>query len=282
MSVSSCCCGCSLEKGCKIIAILGLVFGTIGLNAAVINWNREFPEFPSYPQFPELPTVLYSLGQIPIIYLLSIVGNILGIIAAGVLLWGTLKKKDAPVLAYLIIQALSMITIVLVIGLAVLTSFLYNGSTAFDSSISPHYKLVCIIAIVIAVTFAIALGINVYFWNVVYSFYRQLKPGTNKGSQEWKQGICGCCGDGETCLCGACGAGCLIRRNADDLGKSGWLFCLLSCFCPCAAIFILRQEARERYGIEGSTAGDAMCSLCCYNLVACQTGAEIKERGDHC
>jgi len=88
-------------------------------------------------------------------------------------------------------------------------------------------------------------------------------------------------GDCETCLCGACVPCCLIKRNADDMGKSGWLCCLLSCIFPCIPIFILRQEARERYGIEGSTAGDAVCSMCCGGLVACQTGAEIKERGDH-
>ena len=82
-------------------------------------------------------------------------------------------------------------------------------------------------------------------------------------------------------LCGACVPCCLVKRNADDLGKSGWLCCLLSCLLPCVPIFILRQEARERYGIEGSTGEDAACSCCCGALVNCQTGAEIKERGDH-
>merc|ERR1712061_93242 len=100
-------------------------------------------------------------------------------------------------------------------------------------------------------------------------------------SGEWKHGICGCLGDCEICLCGACVPCLLIKRNADDLGKPGLLCCLLSCFLPCIPIFMLRSEARERYGIEGSTAGDAVCSFCCGPLVACQTGAEINERGDH-
>ena len=34
--VSQCCCGCSLETGCKIVAILGLIFGGIGLILCVI------------------------------------------------------------------------------------------------------------------------------------------------------------------------------------------------------------------------------------------------------
>ena len=43
----------------------------------------------------------------------------------------------------------------------------------------------------------------------------------------------------------------------------------------------MRSEARERYGIDGSTGNDAVCSFCCGPLVNCQTAHEIKERGDH-
>ncbi len=82
-------------------------------------------------------------------------------------------------------------------------------------------------------------------------------------------------------MCGTFCPCCLVYRNGEDLGKSGFLCCLISCFFPCIPIFLLRQEARERYGIEGSVAGDAMCAFCCTPCVACQTGAEIKERGDH-
>ena len=79
MRVSSCCCGFSLEKGCKIIAILGLVLGTIGLTAACINWDCD-----------GIIDWNCRLIAIHIINLLSIIGEILGIIAAGMLLWGTL------------------------------------------------------------------------------------------------------------------------------------------------------------------------------------------------
>ena len=98
---------------------------------------------------------------------------------------------------------------------------------------------------------------------------------------DWKQGVCGCFGDCDVCLCGYCCPCLLIKRNADDLGKEGLLCCLLSCFIPCIPIFILRTEARERYGIDGSTGNDAICSFCCGALVNCQTAHEIKERGDH-
>ena len=81
-------------------------------------------------------------------------------------------------------------------------------------------------------------------------------------------------------MCGTCVPCCLIKRNADDLGMIGWHFCLLSCLCPFIPIFILRQVARERYGIEGSPVEDAMCSCCCGALVNCQTGSEVKKQGD--
>ena len=57
----------------------------------------------------------------------------------------------------------------------------------------------------------------------------------------------------------------------------------LRCLPPlhgCVPVFLLRGEARERYGIEGSTAGDACAACCCMPCANCQTGAEIKGRGD--
>merc|ERR1739846_68652 len=46
------------------------------------------------------------------------------------------------------------------------------------------------------------------------------------GSAEWKQGLCGCMDDCETCMCGSFCTPCLIYRNAEDLNKSGILCCL--------------------------------------------------------
>ena len=72
-----------------------------------------------------------------------------------------------------------------------------------------------------------------------------------------------------TCVCSSPNA-----NLGDQTGKSP------RCIWPCIPVFILRGEARERYGIEGSTAGDAMASCCCLPCVNCQTAAEIKGRGD--
>jgi Cys-rich protein (TIGR01571 family) len=47
---------------------------------------------------------------------------------------------------------------------------------------------------------------------------------------------------------------------------------------PCIPALLLRQEARERWGIEGSTGEDVAVSFCCTPCVNCQTAVEIKER----
>jgi len=97
---------------------------------------------------------------------------------------------------------------------------------------------------------------------------------------EWKNGMCGCLGDCGTCCCVSWCFPCAVYRDANDLNKSGLLCGLVSCFFPCIPVFLLRGEAREKYGIEGSTAGDAMGAFCCTACVQCQIGSEIKERGD--
>jgi len=99
-------------------------------------------------------------------------------------------------------------------------------------------------------------------------------------SAEWKHGICGCSHDLEICCCGTFLPCCLTYQNAEALGKSGPLYLLLECIIPCLPILLLRKEAREKYGIEGSTAGDVACAVCCGYFVPCQTANEILDHGD--
>merc|ERR1719479_331866 len=42
---------------------------------------------------------------------------------------------------------------------------------------------------------------------------------------------------------------------------------------PCIPILLLRGEAREKYGIEGSTVGDVGAACCCTGCALCQTAA---------
>ena len=70
-----------------------------------------------------------------------------------------------------------------------------------------------------------------------------------------------------------------MRRNADDLGKNGLLLLVLFYCVPCVPIFILRKEAREKFGIKGSSGGDALCSFFCAAYTNCRTAVEIEDRG---
>ena len=64
--VSQCCCGCSLETGCKILAILGLIFGGLGLIQSIASLNAEASN------------------------ILEIVSNAFYVLASAMLLYGTL------------------------------------------------------------------------------------------------------------------------------------------------------------------------------------------------
>ena len=64
--VSQCCCGCSLETGCKILAILGLIFGGLGLIQSIASLSAEASN------------------------ILEIVSNAFYILASAMLLYGTL------------------------------------------------------------------------------------------------------------------------------------------------------------------------------------------------
>ena len=64
--VSQCCCGCSLETGCKILAILGLIFGGLGLIQSIASLSSEASN------------------------ILEIVSNAFYILASAMLLYGTL------------------------------------------------------------------------------------------------------------------------------------------------------------------------------------------------
>jgi len=72
----------------------------------------------------------------------------------------------------------------------------------------------------------------------------------------------------------------MICSNASGLEENGGLYCLLACCCPIVGVFLLRQKAREKYGIEGDMMNDLLCTCCCGACVNCQTAAEIKARSN--
>ena len=72
--------------------------------------------------------------------------------------------------------------------------------------------------------------------------------------------------------CAYCCPCCLVYRNAEDMNKSGILYCLLSCIMPCIPILLLRGEARDKYNIEVSKTKKLLPSfreinkVCCFEL----------------
>ena len=51
-------------------------------------------------------------------------------------------------------------------------------------------------------------------------------------------------------LFGWCCAWCMLCDNAKRLGKSVPMYCIFSYFCPPCSLYSLRNDTRERYGIE--------------------------------
>merc|ERR1712066_1093369 len=97
-------------------------------------------------------------------------------------------------------------------------------------------------------------------------------------SKEWNHGTFSCCDDmGTCCFSYWCGC-CQIYNTAEELGKSGCLYLLMSCFItPCVPIMLLRTEARKRYDIQGDQGNDALCACCCGFCTLVQTVQEVKE-----
>ena len=77
------CCGFSLEKGCKTLAIHGLVFGGLGLLFSFFSANNNSPRVDAIlnENFPTLVLTNSIIGTVVIV---------IYIISNALLLWGTL------------------------------------------------------------------------------------------------------------------------------------------------------------------------------------------------
>ena len=95
---------------------------------------------------------------------------------------------------------------------------------------------------------------------------------------EWTQHLCNCCGDCSICCFSTWCGPCQTYSTAMGLGQSGILCCLGWWILPCLPTLMLRQQARERFDIQGSTCGDCCSSCLCTPCVMCQTAREVGER----
>merc|ERR1712061_197815 len=135
--VRSCCCGCTLESGCVIIAMYGLIGGIIEL------------------------TLIASGGTSALL-----AGPILSVLASSLLLWGTIKKNHAAVLAYLVVAVIDLCGLALGLLLAAAT-----GGVAFAG----EAVAVGTVLAVLCTFWGIELALGIYFWIVAFSFFSDLK-----------------------------------------------------------------------------------------------------------
>ena len=70
-----------------------------------------------------------------------------------------------------------------------------------------------------------------------------------------------------------------MGKNAERLGESNFLYCILTCAVPGIGIFLLRNKAREKYGIDGTNLEDAGAAFCCGHCASCQIANELDTRG---
>ena len=64
-------------------------------------------------------------------------------------------------------------------------------------------------------------------------------------------------------MCGWCCPICQVADSAQRLGESYLLYFVLGCFVPCVPVFLVRDKAREKYGLEGSTGKNHYISYFC-------------------
>ena len=64
-------------------------------------------------------------------------------------------------------------------------------------------------------------------------------------------------------MCGWCCPICQVADSAQKLGESYLLYFVLGCFVPCVPVFLVRDKAREKYGLEGSTGKNHHISYFC-------------------
>ena len=74
-------------------------------------------------------------------------------------------------------------------------------------------------------------------------------------------------------MCGWCCPICQVADSAQKLGESYLLYFVLGCFVPCVPVFLVRDKAREKYGLEGSTGKIHYISYFC--VLSCTVYATV-------
>lgn len=122
--------------------------------------------------------------------------------------------------------------------------------------------------------------IRFFYYSYLHNNYQQKKKKKNRTmTTTWSSGICDCCSD-----CGSC---CLVYwcfciqygYNAEKIDSGSCCLCAtLSYFlspCVCCLTMYQRGLVRSKYGIEGNTCNDCLCSFFCTACALCQIAREV-------
>ena len=144
---NKCCCCVDLRTGCIVIAVLGFI-GSLSSFQHGIVWG--------------------------------VVGLVASIVAHGCLLYGAIKYHKVTTLVYLVME---MLFIIFYVVLAVLTIVVLSGggvASCLDnwdgvSDDGTGCAVFVSIAIVVMLVYVALIGLSIYWWVCVFSFYQDLK-----------------------------------------------------------------------------------------------------------
>jgi len=147
--VESCCCGFSLEQGSLAISVVSFLFGIVGIVAFGITFN-------SGPNYIPLG---YGIVQI----------------VSSIWLYGAVKQLSPGGLAVWLVACMLAI-IIIALDVCVNTLRIVNYGEANTINGARKSELLVELGVVLLIA-ALLTAVTIYFWIVVYSFFKDLTDG---------------------------------------------------------------------------------------------------------
>jgi len=147
--VESCCCGFSLEQGSLAVSVVSFVFGIIGIVAFGITFNSG----PNY--------IPLGYGIVQIVSSIWLYGAVKQLSPGGLVVW---------------LVACMLAIIIIALDVCVNTLRIVNYGEADTVNKDRKSELLIELGIVLLIA-ALLTGVTIYFWIVVYSFFKDLTDG---------------------------------------------------------------------------------------------------------
>ena len=146
--VGTCCFCVPLRTGCIVIAILGMMMSF----SSIANIERSG-------------------------IAVTIVSVVIGISVNGILLFGAIKNNSLAVLVHLILDIFYIVGCIIV-WIIVVALVAKGGGASTTVSVAGAVSVpVGGLAIAVTILLSALIMLDIYFWIVTFSFYRELKSG---------------------------------------------------------------------------------------------------------